>query len=326
MTKVLEIIREATLIILGIIFSSCIVVLADCNSTVSSQDVSYDNSTIKAELDTILNDLESYRNVSNSSFKTALLNAFYPVGSIYISTSSTNPGTSIGGTWVAFGQGRTLVGVGNNGTTNYTTVSTTGGAESISYTPSGTVTNFSIANHNYKPQGTTTGAVGTSSVSAHATFTPNCVVGGTAITIETMPAHNHPPSDENNTYGENQQWLAFSATGNGLVRRTNSSGTYNGSNWLRSPGSSVDRQDSTTGMRDTNLNTPSSTGNPHTHTITAETSTALTHNVTAEAYLDGQNLPLAHTVAAGATTYSATATTFSTVQPYITVYMWKRTA
>jgi hypothetical protein len=35
----------------------------------------------------------------------------YPVGSIYMSVSYTNPGTLFGGTWEAFGQGRTLVGV-----------------------------------------------------------------------------------------------------------------------------------------------------------------------------------------------------------------------
>ena len=36
---------------------------------------------------------------------------YYPVGSIYISVTNTNPGTIFGGTWVAFGEGKTLVGV-----------------------------------------------------------------------------------------------------------------------------------------------------------------------------------------------------------------------
>jgi len=34
----------------------------------------------------------------------------YPVGSIYMSVNSTNPRELFGGTWVAFGQGRAVIG------------------------------------------------------------------------------------------------------------------------------------------------------------------------------------------------------------------------
>lgn len=42
----------------------------------------------------------------------ATLDSIYPVGSVYISLTSTNPSTYLKGTWEQFAQGRTLVGVG----------------------------------------------------------------------------------------------------------------------------------------------------------------------------------------------------------------------
>lgn len=56
--------------------------------------------------------LFSYRERSESS-DMALRNLMYPVGSVYISTNNVNPSTLFGGTWIAIGQGRTLVGVGS---------------------------------------------------------------------------------------------------------------------------------------------------------------------------------------------------------------------
>ena len=44
----------------------------------------------------------------------SFLDAIYPVGSIYMSVKSTNPGTLFGGTWVTIAQGKCLVGVGTN--------------------------------------------------------------------------------------------------------------------------------------------------------------------------------------------------------------------
>ena len=58
------------------------------------------------------------------------LNAMYPVGRFIGTVDNVNPGTRIGGTWVQFGQGRTLVGVGtgNDGSTSMTfTANSAGG-------------------------------------------------------------------------------------------------------------------------------------------------------------------------------------------------------
>lgn len=59
---------------------------------------------------------------------TEIINLIYPVGSIFITTVSANPGTYLGGTWEAFGAGRTLVGL-DSGQTEFDTVEETGGAK-----------------------------------------------------------------------------------------------------------------------------------------------------------------------------------------------------
>ena len=54
----------------------------------------------------------TYINANSIGFcANSLLDLIYPINSIYISVSSTNPGTIFGGTWEAFATGRTLVGV-----------------------------------------------------------------------------------------------------------------------------------------------------------------------------------------------------------------------
>ena len=51
--------------------------------------------------------------ITASGLLAGVINAVYPVGSIYISTVATNPGTLLGvGTWIASGVGSVLVGVG----------------------------------------------------------------------------------------------------------------------------------------------------------------------------------------------------------------------
>lgn len=58
------------------------------------------------------------------------INSIYPIGSVYISLTETNPGTYLKGTWEQFGQGRTLVGEGsgNDGSTSMSfTANNTGG-------------------------------------------------------------------------------------------------------------------------------------------------------------------------------------------------------
>lgn len=64
-----------------------------------------------------------------ATLKSKMLDIVYPVGSIYMSVNNTSPQSFLGGTWVAWGAGRVPVGMGSNGTTNYTIVEAIGGEE-----------------------------------------------------------------------------------------------------------------------------------------------------------------------------------------------------
>jgi hypothetical protein len=69
--------------------------------------------------------------VSTTAFVQAALQALYPIGSIYSSTVSTNPGTLFGfGTWVAYAAGRVMVGNGGG----FTAGDTGGSADAIAVT------------------------------------------------------------------------------------------------------------------------------------------------------------------------------------------------
>lgn len=59
--------------------------------------------------------------------------AAYPIGSIYISTNSANPSTIFGGSWVAFSEGKVLVGVDANDT-DFDTAEEVGGSKTHTLT------------------------------------------------------------------------------------------------------------------------------------------------------------------------------------------------
>jgi hypothetical protein len=55
--------------------------------------------------------MQEFTDKIDVSALTAIINVIYPIGSIYMSVSNTNPGELFGGTWVAWGAGRVPVGV-----------------------------------------------------------------------------------------------------------------------------------------------------------------------------------------------------------------------
>lgn len=93
-------------------------------------DVSNDLSNFKTETDTkFTTTKKELMSLINTTIDNTI-NSIYPIGSVYISLTKTNPGIYLKGIWEQFGQGRTLIGegTGNDGsnTMNFTAGSTGG--------------------------------------------------------------------------------------------------------------------------------------------------------------------------------------------------------
>ena len=81
----------------------------------------------------INNNTTSISNLTNKENSNNVFLKTYPVGSIYISTSNTNPSTIYGGTWERYGRGKTLVGL-NESETEFSTINKTGGEKTHTLT------------------------------------------------------------------------------------------------------------------------------------------------------------------------------------------------
>lgn len=95
--------------------------------------VSNDLSNFKTETDTKFTATkEELTSLINTTIDNTI-NSIYPIGSVYISLTETNPGTYLKGIWEQFGQGRTLIGEGTgddgSNTMNFTAGSTGGSYE-----------------------------------------------------------------------------------------------------------------------------------------------------------------------------------------------------
>ena len=102
----------------------------------ASIGTSEDTALLREELAKKITELEKIVSDNKSELESKINSNFdkiYPVGSIYISTSSTNPSTIYGGTWERYGQGKTLVGL-NEGEPEFNTINKTGGEKTHTLT------------------------------------------------------------------------------------------------------------------------------------------------------------------------------------------------
>ena len=157
-----------TIIICGIIFGS-VGVYAGSNFYANGISVNApagsnlgSDATLQNSLDELYSIADKYDELNkkinaleNSSLS---LDKMYPVGSIFFSTNITTASDvskKIGGTWEAYGTGKTLVGV-DTSNTNFNTVSKTGGSSTTTLTTS----NLPSHNHNILSLSGTAAATG----------------------------------------------------------------------------------------------------------------------------------------------------------------------
>ena len=268
---------------------------------INSREVKYDNTTSGINATNVQDAIVELNNNATdySSLNQRLTavedykNKIYPVGSIYISINNTNPSSLFGGTWESFGQGRTLIGV-NTSDGDFNGVEKTGGSK--------------------------TKTIATGNLPAHTHSIP--ALSGTAAS---SGAHTHTVSGTAASSGAHTHSVSGTAASSGahtheayLYRNYNGGTTSSGANWT------------TSGLyRYVNVSTPitTSSNGAHTHTVsgTAASSGAHTHTVSGTAASSGAHT---HSVSTNASTTGGTGNgeALSTLDPYITVYMWKRTA
>ena len=213
---------------------------------------------VKAE--TLEEKITNLKNKTDELEITDYLNNIYPVGSIYISTESTSPATLFGGTWTSYGEGKTLVGTGSNGTTSYTAGNTGG-----SSTKTLAITNIPSHNHDITPAGTVTS-----------------IFTGSQVTSSSSGGHTHTlPFKES----------VEEVKGYGVGNTSNYRGTFK------------------VNYGDSYKSSTSSNSYNSTHTVTPTGTISSTFTGTS------------------ATTTSAGSGSAINIQnPYVVVYMWKRTA
>jgi len=211
----------------------------------------------------------------------------HPIGSIYVSTDSTNPGnTYTGSTWVAYAGGRTLIGAGSTTDARGTYASFSGGQAGGEYYQALNSSNLPYHAHTYS----------TSANLENGWFDGPIYTGSCHVSGSTGEAGSH----SHTLPGWVFQWGA-----------TFSNNVFNNSGDAEAgstPGNALSTSQS-------DFNRTDGVGN-HTHWID------LTGTISGSA----RGSVSGKVSVSGTTSYSGSNSQFNIQNPYIVVYMWKRTA
>lgn len=302
--------------------------------------------------------LDALQNITNGTFKTALLNFCYPIGSLYWSSNSANPSTLFGGTWTQI-KDRFVWAKGDNDTVN-----ATGGAKTVTLE----VANLPSHNHSFTPSGSisiTTNPTFTGTEHSH-TYTPSGKIastsGGTDNVTGGAGKHSHTTASQSTSTtgggGEHSHyvgaysnksnigWYGGTSTPKPLAMDGNfglSINSYNvGDNISNSTGFSTRQRIAwTPNWQWTSSGYDLRTGviSNHTHSYSHTHTTNEVANHAHSAYFTGTQATLKATaggsISGGAYKFTGTAsntgntgsgTAVDKMPPYVVKYCWERTA
>lgn len=252
--------------------------------------VEYVKHTIQIKND---NDMyEDFLRQVTEDIKRKTLEIDNPVGHIRMETTNINPATYLGfGVWTLWGSGKVPVGV-NTADTDFATVEKTGGSKTVKLTLA------QIPSHAH----TFTGTAHSHGLNSH-THTygkSSTTTGSTKLTVAQLPAHIH--------------YTVKEARGTEALKSNNYLGKYAENAYSDYPYSlrGISSTNNTEGTGKT-TSTGGSTGHTHSITVTSTNTGAASGNT-------------ANATATGTIGKSGSDGAHSNVQPYITCYMWKRTA
>lgn len=223
--------------------------------------------------------------------KQSIIDAVYPVGSLYWSSKDTDPSTLFGGTWVQI-KDKFVLACGDT----YTSVGATGGASTVTLS----VSNMPSHNHTFTPSGTIT-----MNSHSHGLNNHTHSFSKTATTTSTVTDAKESTTSKNLT---GFIPLAFTAgttgTANGIIQNPSSS------NIVKIMGADI-----STGYNACNINAT------HQHRFTVSGTTGGNSENTTPTTSTGS-----FTGTAGTTGSNGSGTAFSILPPYVVKYCWERTA
>lgn len=197
----------------------------------------------------------------------------WPVGSIFMNTTPTNPSSLLGGgTWVRWGKGRVPVSL-DESQTEFDTVEETGGMKTH------------------------------------------------VLTLAQMPIHSHSAKTGGQSNSHTHLAMASASGAHAHAATTSTTGSHTHNTQRVNNGNTVGVQPASGTGKSTFLaqleDVTTSTAGGHNHTLTTDVNGTHTHTVTVADTPTDHTHTIAESGSGGA---------HNNLQPYINVYMWKRTA